>query len=152
MWSLRTNQRESTWQTPFRLVYGTQALIPVEIGSTSLRLQMYQGAENERVMAKWLELVEEVREKAALRMQAYVGKVARHYNRRVKIRVLQVWDLVLRKSTAVQKARIHGKLSATWEGPYQIYEVQSGTYKLMDLEGVMLPNNWKVYQLKKYFM
>ncbi|KAL2921120.1 hypothetical protein RDABS01_012611, partial [Bienertia sinuspersici] len=61
----------------------------------------YQGAENDRVLVERLNLIEEVREQAALRMQAYLGKVARHYNRLVKIRVLQVGDLVLRKAAAV---------------------------------------------------
>ncbi|KAL2929772.1 Phytochrome A type 5 [Bienertia sinuspersici] len=104
LWSLRTTHRESTWQTPFHLVYGTEALMP--------------GAENEKVMAERLDLVEVVREKVALKIQTYLGKVTRHYNRRVKTRVLQVGDLVLRKATVVQKARIHGKLASTWEGPY----------------------------------
>ncbi|KAL2928665.1 Dihydroorotase, partial [Bienertia sinuspersici] len=40
-WSLNTTKRESTWQMPFRLVYGTEALMPVEMGSTLLRVQMY---------------------------------------------------------------------------------------------------------------
>ncbi|KAL2926550.1 CTP synthase [Bienertia sinuspersici] len=48
-----------------------------------------------------LDLVEEVREQTTLRMQAYLGKVAKHYNRRVKIKVLQVGNLVLRKTSTV---------------------------------------------------
>ncbi|KAL2892508.1 putative deoxyribonuclease TATDN1 [Bienertia sinuspersici] len=59
----------------------------------------------------------------------------------------------LQKRIEDKKGKIHGKLSATWESPYQIYdEVHPGTYKLMDLEGVMLPNNWNADQLKKYFV
>ena len=61
-------------------------------------------------------------------------------------------DLVLRKAAAVQKGNIHGKLSATWEGPYQIWEEQQpGTYRLMDLQGDQLPNIWNTNQLKKYY-
>ncbi|KAL2929914.1 Ribonuclease HI, partial [Bienertia sinuspersici] len=101
LWSLSTTKRESTWQTPFRLVYVTEALMPVEMESTSLRVQMYQGDENDIVMAERLDLVEEVREQVALKMQAYLGKVAKHYNRWVKIRVLQIGDLVLRKAAVI---------------------------------------------------
>ncbi|KAL2903635.1 Pro-Pol polyprotein [Bienertia sinuspersici] len=36
--SLKTTQRESTWQTPFLLVYNTEALMPVELERTSLRV------------------------------------------------------------------------------------------------------------------
>ncbi|KAL2893862.1 Pro-Pol polyprotein [Bienertia sinuspersici] len=78
LWSLKTTRRESTWQTPFCMVYGTEALMPIEAGSTSLRVQRYHGAENDRVLAERLDVLEEVREQAALRMQAYLGKVARH--------------------------------------------------------------------------
>ena len=31
LWSLRTTPKEATRQTPFRLVYGTEALLPVEL-------------------------------------------------------------------------------------------------------------------------
>ncbi|KAL2933495.1 Transposon Tf2-11 polyprotein [Bienertia sinuspersici] len=159
LWSLKTTQRESTWQTPFRLVYGTEALMPVKMGSTSLRVQMYHGAENDRVLVERLDLVEEVREQAALRMQAYLGKVVIHYNRQVEeVREQAALRMQAYLGKVVihynrRKARIHGKLSATCEGPYQIYdEVQPETYKMMDLEGVMLPNNWNADQLKKYFV
>ncbi|KAL2899242.1 Gag-Pro-Pol polyprotein [Bienertia sinuspersici] len=54
--------------------------------------------ENEQVLAERLDLVEEVREREVLRLVAYLGKVARYYNIRVKKRVCQVEDLVLRKA------------------------------------------------------
>ena len=37
LWSLRTTPKEATGHTPFRLVYGTEALIPIEIGVLTLR-------------------------------------------------------------------------------------------------------------------
>ncbi|XP_056689717.1 uncharacterized protein [Spinacia oleracea] len=33
LWSLRTTEKEATGQTPFHLVYGSEAVIPVEIGT-----------------------------------------------------------------------------------------------------------------------
>ncbi|XP_016199941.1 uncharacterized protein LOC107640950 [Arachis ipaensis] len=38
LWSYRTTQQSSTGETPFRLTYGVDAIIPVEIGEPSPRL------------------------------------------------------------------------------------------------------------------
>ena len=38
IWAYRTTPRTSTGETPFRLTYGMDAVIPVEIGSSSYRV------------------------------------------------------------------------------------------------------------------
>ena len=38
IWAYRTSSRTSTGETPFRLIYGMDAVIPVEIGSSSYRV------------------------------------------------------------------------------------------------------------------
>ena len=87
------------------------------------------------------------------KMAIYKQRVSRQYNRRVNARPLQVGDLVLRNAAAVQKDKIHGKLSANWEGPYEIFEqLQPGTYRLRDLEGNELKDHWNADVLKKYFV
>ena len=136
LWLLRTTIKRSNGHSPYTLVYGTEALIPVEVGSTSLRFSQYNQPQNEQILSEYLDLVEELREDTATRHAAYMQRVARYYNIRVRQRPLAVGDLVLRKSAAVQKAGIHGKLSATWEGPYQIHsQSMAGTYRLMELDG-----------------
>ena len=35
LWAYRTTARTPTGETPFRLTYGTEAVIPVEVGITS---------------------------------------------------------------------------------------------------------------------
>ncbi|KAK2422712.1 hypothetical protein QL285_033223 [Trifolium repens] len=39
LWAYRTTPHSTTWETPFRLVYETEAVIPVEIGEPSRRTQ-----------------------------------------------------------------------------------------------------------------
>ncbi|KAL9242036.1 hypothetical protein vseg_016081 [Gypsophila vaccaria] len=77
----------------------------------------------------------------------------RAYGRRVNKRELQENDLLLRKSKATGKGNVHGKLSATWEGPYKVIKVlRRGTYRLSDLDGNELPAHWNADTLKKYFI
>ena len=44
--------------------------------------------------------------------------MADYYNKRVKLRQLDIGDLVLREVTPATKDPAQGKLGPTWEGPY----------------------------------
>ncbi|XP_015935998.1 uncharacterized protein LOC107461957 [Arachis duranensis] len=61
LWSYRTTEQSSTGETPFRLTYGLDAVIPVEIGEPSPRL-LLKGVEE----AVEKDLIDEVREMAHL--------------------------------------------------------------------------------------
>ncbi|XP_073108374.1 uncharacterized protein [Elaeis guineensis] len=50
MWAYRIFQRISTGETPFNLAFETEAIIPVEIGLPSLRIEEY----NEDTNSEWL--------------------------------------------------------------------------------------------------
>ncbi|XP_074347263.1 uncharacterized protein LOC141686105 [Apium graveolens] len=39
LWAYRTTPRTSTGETPFRMAYGTEALVPVEVGLESYRTE-----------------------------------------------------------------------------------------------------------------
>ncbi|KAL0416430.1 UNVERIFIED_CONTAM: hypothetical protein Slati_3474900 [Sesamum latifolium] len=96
-----------------------------------------------------LDLLEELRERAFIRMQRYKNIMINAYNRRVKARSFQVGDLVLRRVDALKPV---GKLDPTWEGPYKIASVIGrGAYRLEDLEGRPLPRPWNVHNLKRYY-
>ncbi|XP_043705383.1 uncharacterized protein LOC122655236 [Telopea speciosissima] len=47
LWAYRTTTRLATGETPFMLAYGTEAIIPVEIGETSMRVQFYNPEVND---------------------------------------------------------------------------------------------------------
>ena len=97
-----------------------------------------------------LDLLEEKREEARIRMSAYKQKVARYYNSRVKSKTFRVGDLVLRRA-AVTQPQNQGKLAPNWEGPYKVTEViRPGTYRLKELGGIMLPRPWNSENLRMY--
>ncbi|KAL2923464.1 Midasin [Bienertia sinuspersici] len=138
LWSLRTTVKEVTGKSPYTLVIGSECLMPVKVGSPSLRVQLFEPKANEHSRRDNLNLVE-------------TGSI-RTITRRSNKGSPQWGDLVQRKAAVVPKGNIHGKPSATWEGLYQVYEEQQpGTYRLMELDGTVLLNIWKTDQLKKYF-
>ncbi|XP_075492471.1 uncharacterized protein LOC142530524 [Primulina tabacum] len=116
LWAYRTIPRAPTRETLFNLVYGSEAVLPVKIGQTSARVESYLG-DNDQSRAMELDLVEEKREQALIRMEAYRGRVMKSYNKRVRIRDFQIGDLVMKK---VNTAGNVGKLEARWEGPLKI--------------------------------
>ena len=99
LWAYRTTARTPIGETPFKLTYGTEAVIPVEVGITSIRREMFQEDNNDDQLRVNLDCLDEVREKSSDKMTKYQQIMAEYYNKRVKLRRLDVGDLVLRKVT-----------------------------------------------------
>ncbi|KAL2242652.1 UNVERIFIED_CONTAM: Retrovirus-related Pol polyprotein from transposon [Sesamum indicum] len=149
LWAYRTTPRSSTGETPFCLVFGTEALIPAEIGEESHRVAMYDPATNREERCLDLEIIEEKREIAYAKILHHKNLMMRSYNKNLRPRQFQVGDLVLKK---VEVSKHVGKLDPGWEGPYKVTEIKRrGTYRLQDLEGRDLPRPWNVQNLKKFY-
>lgn len=135
------------------LVYGTEAVLPIKIPEPSLRMRQFEQDENKSRMRTTLDLFPETRTTAYLRSELCILKMKRYFNRTVKVRPLEVGDLVLRKMEIVGKAGAEGKLTLNWEGSYVIREkVKIGTYRLSTTDGKEIPRTWNVCNLKKYFV
>ena len=77
--------------------------------------------------------------------------MADYYNKRVKLRRLDIGDLVLRKVIPATKDPVQGKLSPTWERPYRVVHYsRQGSYHLETMDGQKLPRPWNIEHLKKY--
>uniref|UniRef100_A0A2N9FJJ2 Uncharacterized protein n=1 Tax=Fagus sylvatica TaxID=28930 RepID=A0A2N9FJJ2_FAGSY len=110
LWAYRTTVRTPTRETPFKLTFGTEAVIPVEIGLTTLRTTFHKEEENEGQLRLNLDLLDETRDKAARRITLYQEKMAKYYNTKVKLRRFEIGDWVLRKVTQATKDPSQGKL------------------------------------------
>ncbi|GAU35487.1 hypothetical protein TSUD_384420 [Trifolium subterraneum] len=138
LWSYRTTPHSTTGETPFRLTYGTEAVIPVEIGEPSSRIE-YPPEEdiNDELLREELDLVEELRTGASLREATLKQKIAARHDKRVIKREFEVGSLVLRRN---QKDTREGKLAANWEGPYRVRaKTENGAYHLEDLYDKEIP-------------
>ncbi|GKC71582.1 reverse transcriptase domain-containing protein, partial [Tanacetum coccineum] len=67
LWAHRTVIKSSNGDTPFSLTYGTEAVIPTEIGMPTLRTTEINLKENNKALEINLDLLEERREQAAIR-------------------------------------------------------------------------------------
>ena len=110
LWVYRTTARTPTRETPFRLAYESEAVIPTEVGLTSFWVESYDKNKNEEAMQLQLDLVDEVRMTVEQRMAQYQNLMAKHYNSNVRRRDFQVGDLVLRKVMGATRDPSQGKL------------------------------------------
>ena len=78
-------------------------MIPVEVGVTNTKQAAFSEEENDDKLRLNLDCLDEVRDKTSNRMAKYQQKMVKYYNKRVKLRQLDIRDLVLRKVTMATK-------------------------------------------------
>nr|XP_043638079.1 uncharacterized protein LOC122609083 [Erigeron canadensis] len=83
VWEYITTPRGSTMETPFSLVYGTEAVIPPELSIPSHRIVNFNPAQNEEALRENLNLIEERREVFHIKLADNKQKMAKYYNKRV---------------------------------------------------------------------
>ncbi|XP_042467301.1 uncharacterized protein LOC122050465 [Zingiber officinale] len=132
LWALRTTPKEGTGVMSFHLVYGGEAVVPVEVRIESDRVQNYDADNTERRQLE-LDLVDEAQAKAAIRLMTYRQRMKQNCNRRVIPRAFQADDLLWKKVKLVGDV---SKLEAPWVGPFKVVEkLRSGVYYLEDQDG-----------------
>ena len=110
LWTFRTTPRRSTGETPFSLAYGSEAIIPLEIGLPTLRTSEWEPTRNNLAQSQALDLLEERRDQAMIRLASYQQQLKKGYNKNVRPRSFQQGDLVLRKVLGNTKNPTDGKL------------------------------------------
>lgn len=71
LWEYRTSIRTSTEERPFKLPYGTEARLLVEVGSPSHRVVHFEEVSNVECLKINLELLDEVRDQVVRKMEEY---------------------------------------------------------------------------------
>ena len=96
LWTYRTTPRRSTWEIPFSMTYGAEAIIPLETGFPMLGISSFTPSNNNGLFKKSLDLIEERRENAMVQLAYYQYKIKQGYDANIKLRPLTVGDLVLK--------------------------------------------------------
>ncbi|XP_016178361.1 uncharacterized protein LOC107620749 [Arachis ipaensis] len=147
LWSYRTTPQTTMGETPFRLTYGVEAVIPVEIGDPSPRKTV--GGNDEEAER---DLIDKERSIAHIKELALKQRISLRYNHSVVRREFATDDLVLRRNDIGPPTPGEGKLTPNWEGPYRIKAViEKGAYKLKRLNGNEVPRTWNAANLRRYY-
>ena len=134
------------------MTYGAEAVIPLETSFPTLRTSTFTPSNNDELLGKSLDLIEERREKAMIQLAYYHQKLKQGYDANVKLWPLAPRDLVLRKVLGNTKNPTWGKLGPNWEIPYHITSVVGiGAYYLEDLDEKAVLRPWNVNNLRRYY-
>jgi hypothetical protein len=152
LWAHRTSIKTSTGDTPFSLVYGTEAVIPAEIGMPTIRTAEVNVMTNDEERRIDLDLLEERRERAAIREAKAKAKMKKYYDARVRHTSFKPGDFVYRANDA-SHAEDTGKLGPKWEGPYEVTDaLGNGAYRLRNMDGHELQRTWNICNLKRCYL
>jgi len=138
VWAYHTTPESTTRETPFSLVYGSDAMILVEIQENSPCFQNFVVEESNEERKVNLDLLDKVREEARIKVEALKRRVEYKYNSKLRPRQFQVADLVLQKAHPYQ---LENKLSPKWTGPFRVTEALGNeAYRHETLEGGAIPH------------
>nr|XP_008382739.2 uncharacterized protein LOC103445489 [Malus domestica] len=147
LWAYRTSKRAGTSTTPYALTFGQDAVLPMEINVSSVRIQnqfRLHSAEYIEAMCQGVEDLDAARIEALNQIQEGKIVVARAYNKKVRIKSFKEGDLVWKTILPLgAQLRGFGKWSPTWEGPFIISQVLTkGGYYLADLKAGFPMSSW----------
>ena len=153
LWAFRTAYKVATWMTPFKLVYGMEAVVPMEYVIPSLRLAVQHCLSSEdSVVHRKQELLKLEEDRIYSAYVADIGQKRRQawMTRQVKFKIFQKGDWVMMYNL---KLGPHpGKLKLRYFGPYQIVkELGQGTFRLQDVFGTPIPRPVNGFRMKKFY-
>ena len=150
----RTSARTSTGATPFSLVYGMEAVLPIEVQIPSLRIMKDADlSEDDWIQTRLdqLNLIDEKRLTAICHGQTYQKRMIRAFNKKVRPQEYQVGDLVI-KRIILPQSDPRGKWTPTYEGPFVVKHVFSGGAMILTtMDGDDLPHPANADIVKKYY-
>jgi hypothetical protein len=142
IWGLRTQSSKATGQTPFFLIYGSEAILPAEIMWKSPRVEMYNEGEADEARQLELDSVKKARCTALVHSSRYLQGIRQYHDCNVRERSFSIGDLVLRR---IQDESSLHKLNSRWEGPFVVKQItRPGSYRLQYPEGKDISNSWNV--------
>ncbi|KAK9668766.1 hypothetical protein RND81_13G085100 [Saponaria officinalis] len=145
MWAYRTSKRDAIDRTPYELVYGHEAILPVEVSVRTVRVdgQRYMTSEAYQEAMSIMNLDVEAKRTQALNSLIKQKRLTvESYNKRVRKKSFKVDDLVWKVRLPMgHKDHLYRKWTPQWEGPFRVIKVYSdNSYGLQDMNGDMTRN------------
>jgi hypothetical protein len=130
LWAHRISKHHATKVSSFELVYGQEAVLPLEISLNAVRFAKQNDLTVDDYYNLMMDNIDEVTDKRVAAVEEIEKDkimIARAYNKKAKAKSFQVGDLVWKTILPLRnKDQKFGKWSPSWEGPYNVTQVISG--------------------------
>jgi hypothetical protein len=137
VWSHNTTASRSTGFTPFKLLFGDEAITPKEAKIGSIRT--IASAEDKADYQVTKDTIEGTRLQAIEHINKYQAETIKWCDRKVRLKNIKPGHLVLRR---VANPDIVGKLQLKWEGPFLVLSSsRPGSYRLKDMDDNDIPRS-----------
>jgi transposase InsO family protein len=154
LFAYRTSQHSTTRHEPFFLLYGRDALLPIETEVHTYPAESASAISHQESLLRRMEQIVgdllEARNQAQDRIAKSQSKQRLRHQDKAHIETYSIGDLVLMYRSALEKTWSH-KLEEKWEGPYHIHQILgNGAYKLRNKESKVLRKSVHGNRLKLY--
>jgi hypothetical protein len=137
VWSHNTTASRLTGFTPFKLLFGDEAITPEEAKTGSIRTIASTEDKVDYQITK--DTIEGTRLQAIEHINKYQVKTRKCRDRKVRLKNIKPEHLVLRR---VANPDTMGKLQLKWEGPFLVISSsRPGSYRLKDMYDNDIPKS-----------
>ncbi|MCO5595980.1 hypothetical protein L7F22_050032 [Adiantum nelumboides] len=138
LWVYKTSFKTTLGYTPYRLVFGKEAILPIEVQLASLRvLESGRDRPSEQLRSRIFKL-KRLELDCTSAIEHYAAQAEHHkkkFDENLKDKGLKKRMLVLRYDNRFD-TRKDKKFMNRWEGPFLIYKkYTNGSYRLQDISG-----------------
>ena len=95
-------------------------MLPSDLDHGAPRVKAFDHNRATEAQQDAVDLLEEAHETTVIRSARYQQTLRRYHERKIRGRILEVGDLMLRRTQSTKEKH---KLSPPWEGPYTVTEV-----------------------------
>jgi hypothetical protein len=147
-WALNMTECRATRFTPFRLLYGSEAMTPQELKHGSPRTSTSAVPDVDEPTSK--DLIDGDRVLVLQALNKYQAQTKAWHDNAVVPREFNKGDLVLVRTTRTES---QSKLEPKWEGLFIVKSKASpSAYRLVTPSGEDLEHSWNIDNLRKFFV
>ena len=134
LWVDKISTKRSIGTSPYQLVYGTNVVFPISLGSPFMKLLQEKESETndiQRIINNLIE-VHELRGNIFRIAEDYKGNIKSRFDQKAKPNDFYVGDLFLRWDARREKKGLHNKFDHLWMGPFKVTTYRGHNVFILD--------------------
>ena len=138
LWANRIGTKKSIDTSPLQMVYGTDAVLPINLVLPVMKLWQDEKEEPNHVTRRINQLIEvqQHRDEVDERLQKYQDNMKALFDRKAKDREFLPDDLVLKWDARKEDSAKHGKFDHIWYRPFKVTAPEGkNSFLLENLDG-----------------